>query len=381
MNAALESALAAARALAPLEAELERLDETAAAHRALAALAQADLLRWCVPASFGGADAGGLCAPSAVSVRALSLLRTELARIHGMLDVMFVMQGLGSYPLALGGGALAQRELPRVARGELVAAFALTEPGAGSSVGEVSSRARPHAGGWTLDGHKTFISNAGIAHAYAFLARTSDDPREPAERALSMFWVPADAPGLRVERFEVLSPHPIGELHLTGVELGSQHLIGDPGRGLALALGTLARFRTSVAAAACGFARRALHEARAHLIARSQFGKPLAANQALRFDVAEMDTRLRASELLVAEAAAASDADVKAVLQVARAKYYATETASYVCDRAVQLLGGLGVRRGHPVERLFREVRALRIYEGTSEVQKLIIAKELFARA
>lgn len=381
MNAPLESAIAAAHALAPLEAELERLDETAAARRALAALAQAQLLRWCVPSSFGGADAGGLCAPSAVSVRALAQLRIELARIHGMLDVMFVMQALGSYPLALGGGALAERELPRVARGELVAAFALTEPGAGSSVGEVASRARPHAGGWTLDGHKTFISNAGIAHAYAFLARTSEDPREPAERALSMFWVPADSAGLAVERFEVLAPHPIGELHLKGVELSSQHLIGDPGRGLAYALATLARMRTSVAAAACGFARRALNEARAHLIARSQFGKPLAANQALRFDVAEMDTRLRASELLVAEAAAASDADVKAVLQVARAKYFATETASYVCDRAVQLLGGLGVRRGHPVERLFREVRALRIYEGTSEVQKLIIAKELFARA
>ena len=194
-----------------------------------------------------------------------------------------------------------------------------------------------------------------------------------------MFFVPADAWGLDVERFEVLVPHPIGEVHLAGCEIPGEFLLGAEGGGLELALAVLARFRTSVAAAANGFARRALDESLGHLANRSQFGKPLAKNQALRFQVAEIDVELRAAQLLVREAAELTDAgDGGASAAVARAKLFATEAAGRACDRAVQLHGGLGVKVGSIVERLYRDVRALRIYEGTSEIQKLILARERF---
>jgi alkylation response protein AidB-like acyl-CoA dehydrogenase len=254
-----------------------------------------------------------------------------------------------------------------------VAAFALTEPGAGSDLAQVATRAERRGSTWRLSGHKTFISNAGIADFYTLLARSSLTPGE--RGGLTMFHVPAEA--VAVRRFEVMAPHPIGELELDGVELGDEHRIGDEGAGLALALRVLGRFRTGVAAAANGFARRALDESLAHLKAREQFGRPLSAFQGLRFDLAEMDTRLRAAELLVREAALAVDGGGQAQAAVARAKLFATENASWIADRAVQHLGGLGVRRGQAVERIFREVRALRIYEGTSEVQKLVLAKEL----
>jgi acyl-CoA dehydrogenase len=356
---------------------LAPLGEDDAARAALGALARAGLLAWCVPQRDGGADASGLCAADTVSVRALCTLRDELAWHSAMLDVMLVMQGLGSYPIARGGTASLRRALlPAVAAGTQVAAFALTEQDAGSSLGEVAARAQRDGSGWRLSGAKTFISNAGIADFYSVLARTGD-PSAPAESALSMFHVPGRARGVAVERFEVMAPHPIGEVRFDGVELGADDLLGAPGTGLALALGTLARFRASVAAAANGFARRALDESKAHLVRRRQFGKPLASFQALRFDVAQMDTQLRASQLLVAEAADAVDNARAATAEVARAKLFATENASWVCDRAVQHFGGLGVRRGVVVERLYRDVRALRIYEGTSEIQKLVLAKEL----
>ncbi len=199
-----------------------------------------------------------------------------------------------------------------------------------------------------------------------------------------MFYVPADSLGLSVERFEVMAPHPIGSLELSDVKLPGEYLLGEEGAGMALALANLAQFRTSVAAAACGFSRRALHESITHLDRRQQFGRPLSSFQGLRFDLAEMDVRLRAGQLLVQEAARLVDGetpeDLEATSAVARAKLYATESASWICDRAVQHLGGLGVRRGQIVERLFREVRALRIYEGTSEVQKLILGKQAIAR-
>ncbi len=360
-------------------ASLEGLGEDEAARKALAALSRAELVPWTVPQRDGGAEAGGLCAPDNVSVRALCALRQSLAYHSGMLDVMFVMQGLGSYPLALAGSAeLRAQVLPEVVRGESVAAFALTEPGAGSNVTAVETRARKTASGWILDGRKTFISNCGLARFYTLLARTSGEPGD--KEGLSMFFVPDDAWGLDVERFEVMAPHPIGDVILKGCELPAEFLLGEEGQGLEIALATLGRFRTSVAAAAVGFARRALDESIEHLGARKQFGKPLAANQGLRFDVAEMDVRLRAAELLVEEAAREVDAGGAAVAEVARAKLFATETASWVCDRAVQHFGGLGVKKGTMVERLFRDVRALRIYEGTSEVQKLILSGELFRR-
>jgi acyl-CoA dehydrogenase len=356
-------------------AKLEGLDETTAAGKALASLAGADLLGWTVPARDGGAKSI-LAEKEEVSARALCAVRDELAWHSGMLDVVFVLQGLGSYPIALGGNPeLRARVLPKVARGRAVPAFALTEPDAGSSLAEVSTRAVAHKKGWRLTGRKTFISNAGVADFYTVLARTSGEPGQGA--GLSMFHVPKTVRGLEVARFEVMAPHPIGDVHFHDVEVGEKDLLGEEGKGLDLALATLGRFRTSVAAAANGFSRRALEESRARLKTRKQFGKPLSAFQSLRFDLAEMDVRLRASQLLVADAAAAIDRGERGVAEVARAKLFATETASWICDRAVQHFGGLGVKRGTVVERLFREVRALRIYEGTSEIQRLVLAKEV----
>ena len=333
-----------------------------------------------MPERFGGALAGDLADADDVSVRALCALRAELAYHHGMLDVMFVMQGLGSYPVTLGGSDKLRFDvLPDVALGQAIAAFALTEPGAGSSLADVATRAEPCDAGWKLTGRKTFISNVPLARFYTVLARTSGEPGD--KGGLSMFFVPADAWGLDFEPFEVMAPHPIGDVVFQDCEVPQAFLLGKEGEGLELALATLARFRTSVGAAANGFARRALDESRRHLTERVQFGKPLAANQGLRFDLAEMDTRLRAAELLVEEAARLTDENSKdAPHSVARAKLFATETAGWICDRAVQHLGGLGVKRGTVVERLYREVRALRIYEGTSEVQKLIIAKGVLER-
>jgi acyl-CoA dehydrogenase len=359
--------------LAELDAE-DKHEECALA--ALAGLAEAGLAAWAVPERDGGAPTRGLAAEHLVSVRALCALRDELAWHSGMLDVMLVMQGLGSFPLALGGSArLRQEVLPGVAAGKSVAAFALTEPEAGSSLGDVSTRAARKGERWVLDGHKTFISNAPIARFFTLLARTAEPSADGP--GLSMFFVPADAWGLDVRPFQVLAPHPIGDVVLAGCEIPGEFLLGEEGRGLELALETLARFRTSVAAAANGFARRALDESCHHLRARHQGGKPLARHQALRFDLAEMDVRLRAAQLLVAEAAGLADAGEGAALAVARAKLFATEAAGWICDRAVQLHGGLGVKRGHVVERLYRDVRALRIYEGTSEIQKGIVAREV----
>jgi len=371
--------LARARTLGErLAARLAELDEDEAALLALKELGAAGLTAFCVPERDGGAATGALVAPERVSVRLLCALRDELAYHSGMLDVMLVMQGLGSYALALAGPAALRREvLPGVARGEAAAAFALTEPEAGSSLGDIRTRATRKGERWVLDGQKTFISSAPIARFFTLLARTAEASRTSS--GLSMFFVPADAWGLDIERFEVLGPHPIGELHLAGCELPREFLLGEVGGVLELALAVLARFRTSVAAAANGFARRALDESLGHLASRSQFGKPLARNQALRFQVAEMDVELRAAQLLVQEAAELCDAeDAGAGAAVARAKLYATEAAGRTCDRAVQLHGGLGVKVGTVVERLYRDVRALRIYEGTSEIQKLILARERF---
>lgn len=378
---ALIEALESVRSIEPeLEVELASLPEDQAARQALDWLAEQNLLSWLVPFSEGGIDTGGMTDPGQVSVRAVSQLRSELAQKSGMLDVMFVMQGLGSYSLACGGKPELKRDvLPAVAAGELVAAFGLTEPGAGSSLGEIACRAdRRDDGSWVIDGQKTFISNAGIADFYTVLVRTSGEPggREGGD-GLTMFFVPGDAPGVSVERFEVMAPHPIGEVHFDGVPVDDACRLGEIGAGLALALGTLGRFRTTVAAAACGFARRALAESIDHLTRRRQFGKPLSANQGLRFDLAEMETRLIASEALVERAAAKLDAGTDAARDVARAKLFATESAAWIVDRCVQHHGGLGVKVGEVPERLYRDVRALRIYEGTSEVQKLILAKAL----
>jgi alkylation response protein AidB-like acyl-CoA dehydrogenase len=359
---------------------LAGLDETSAARKALAIVSESGATAWAVPHAWGGADAGALAANDEVSCRALCTLREGLAYHSAMLDVMLVMQGLGSYSLARAGSdALRSRVLPRVASGELVAAFALTETGAGSDLGGVATRAERHHGRWRLSGAKTFISNAGIADFYTLLARTSGEPGDGGKASLTMFFVPAESRGLSTSRFEVTSPHPIGDVALEAVEVGDEHVLGSVGGGLDVALATLGRFRTSVAAAANGFSRRALDESLAHAASRVQFGKPLAAQQGVAFDLAEIDTRLRAAQLLVREAAEAVDRGERATREVARAKLFATESASWICDRAVQLAGGLGVKRGSAVEHLWRDVRALRIYEGTSEIQKLILARDLLA--
>ena len=355
---------------------LEGLDETLAARRSLEALGAARLTAWTVPERDGGAKAGGLVHEEEVSARALCAVREELAWHHGTLDVVFVLQGLGSYPVALAGkDALRRKVLPLVARGRQVPAFGLTEPEAGSSLGDVATTAKKGRRGWILDGRKTFISNAGVADFYTILARTSGETG--ASDGLSMFFVPSSARGIQIARFEVMAPHPIGDVILNDVEVGEDHLLGEEGRGIEIALATLGRFRTSVAAAANGFARRAFDESRKHLSSRKQFGRTLSSFQGLRFDLAEMDVRLRAAQLLVAEAAAAVDRGERATAEVARAKLFATENAAWICDRAVQHLGGLGVKRGTAVERIYRDVRALRIYEGTSEIQKVVLAKEI----
>jgi len=339
-------------------------DEASAARQALQLLGQAGLLEYAVAKPGAGP----------VLVKDLCDVRYELARSSGMLDVVFAMQGLGTCPLTLGGTPdQAAETLPRVLAGKDVAAFALTEPDTGSDLSRVSTSAMPSGEGWTLNGHKTFISNAPLADVYTVLARTAGEPGD--KQGLSMFLVGGQVAGIRVEGFEVMAPHPIGDVYFSDVSLDKGALIGFEGGGLDLALATLGHFRTSVAAAACGMARRALDESLAHLQSRQQFGRPLARFQGLRMDLAEMDTRLRAAELLVDEAANAVDGGQDAVREVARAKLFATENAGWICDRAVQHLGGLGVKRGHVVERLYREVRALRIYEGTSEIQKLILAK------
>jgi acyl-CoA dehydrogenase len=337
--------------------------------RALVArLGELGLLRYCVPAAWGGAA-------ETVELRALCAIREGLAYHSGLADTLFIMQGLGSYPVTLGGSEAQQTMLlPRVARGECVTAFALTEPEAGSDVSGIATRAEPRpGGGYRLTGTKCFISNAGLADSYVVLARTGPDRH----RGLTAFLVPAQA-GLRTEPVELIAAHPIGTVHFDGIELGDADRIGAEGEGFRIVMATLDRFRASVGAAAVGMAARALDAALARVVGRRQFGRVLAEFQATQMALAEMAVDLDAARLLVERAAVMGDRPgARVTREVAMAKLYATEAAQRIIDRALQLHGGLGVVRGQVVERLYREVRALRIYEGTSEIQKLVIAREL----
>ena len=312
-----------------------------------------------------------------LDVRTLCLARETLARHDGLADFAFAMQGLGAGPISLfGGGAVCARWLPRVQRGEAIAAFALSEADAGSDVTAMRTSARREPGGdWVLDGEKTWISNAGIADLYVVFARTP----ELGEKAFGAFAVGADAPGLRVSRrIDVTAPHPLGTVTLDGVRVPAESVIGAPGKGLRVALGTLDVFRSTVGAAALGFARRALDEALAHVKSRHAFGQRLADFQLTQARLAEMATAIDASALLVYRAAWTRDTGAERVTrEAAMAKLYATEAAQRVVDDAVQLFGGRGVAVGETVERLYREVRSLRIYEGTSEIQKLVIAGQV----
>jgi len=309
--------------------------------------------------------------------RACCLAREALAAASPLADAVFALQALSCVPLLLAdNAALRDRWVPAATTGRAMGAFAMTELEAGSDVGSIRTSARRDGGDYVLTGGKTLISNAGIADFYVVFAST--DPRA-GSKGLSCFVVPADTPGLRFVGAQVLSaPHPLGELAFDECRVPSDHRVGAEGRGMALGLATLDRLRATVGAAACGMAARALAEALSHARERRQFGRPLAEFQLVQEKLARMATDLTAARLLVYRAAAAADAGAERVtLEAAMAKAFATEAAQRIVDDAVQVLGGRGVLASHPVDRLYRAVRALRIYEGATEIQHLVIAGQL----
>ncbi|HEV7508018.1 MAG TPA: acyl-CoA dehydrogenase family protein [Thermoanaerobaculia bacterium] len=313
-----------------------------------------------------------------MDVRSLCLIRETLGRYSGIADFAFALQGLGSGPISLfGSEAQHQAWLPRVATGEVIPAFALSEAEAGSDVAAMTTTARKDGDGWVIDGEKTWISNAGLADFYIVFSRLP----EAGEKGFGAFLVEASNPGLKVTaRIDVLAPHPLGTITFQECRVTADALIGEPGKGLKVALATLDVFRSTVGAAALGFARRALDEALTWTRSRRAFGKNLADFQLTQARLADMAVEIDASALLVYRAAWTRDAGAERVTrEAAMAKLFATEAAQRVIDGAVQLLGGRGVVAGSPVERLYREVRALRIYEGTSEIQRLVIAGQLLA--
>jgi len=307
-------------------------------------------------------------------IRACSLIRYHLARASALADCMFAMQGLGAIPILLAGSDAQKKQwLPRIEDGA-IAGFALTEEGAGSDLSGMRLKASRVDDFYRLDGEKTFISNAGIAEVFCVFARTASGTKD----SVTAFIVRGNAKRLKWKPIEVMSPHPIGTLIFDSVDVKEADRLGAEGDGLGVALGTLDRFRTTVGAAACGLARRALDEAVARSKKREQFGKPIAAFQGIQFMLADMATDLAASELLVARAAWEADRGGDGLkTAAAMAKRFATDKAHAVIDRALQIHGGSGVVRGSVVERLYRDVRAMRIYEGTSEIQRLVIAREL----
>ncbi len=349
------------------------------APRVIPRLAELGFLQLLVPAHFGGGAWGH--GGTGLDVRALAILREALAYVSPMADSIFAVQGLGSYPLLLADeGARRSAVLAEVTRGERVCAFALTEPQAGSDVAALETRARGEGDDFVLDGEKVFISNVGIAHHYVVFANA--DP-EKGKKGISAFLVPASADGLVTEPIAMSIDHPLGRITLKGCRVHKSALLGEVGQGLRLALGTLDVFRTTVGAAAVGMARRALDEAVARVTTRKQFGKALAEQQLTQAALADMATELDAARLLVYRAAWEKDhsTDARAgATSVAMAKMYATEAAQRIIDRAVQLFGGLGVTDRSTVDQLYREIRPLRIYEGTTEIQKLIIGGALVSR-
>ena len=338
--------------------------------------------RACCRRLVGALGEAGLLAHAVTSVeaRSLCLARETLSHEHGLADFAFAMQGLGSAPIRLSGDdSLKERYLRETAAGRQIAAFALSEPDAGSDVGAIACRAVADGGHYVLDGTKTWISNGGIADYYVVFARTGD---EPGGRGLSAFVVEADDPGLDAsEAIEVTAPHPLATLVFDGCRIPASRRIGAEGEGFPVAMATLDVFRATVGAAALGFARRALDETLVRVESRRQFGKKLADFQLTQARIADMATSIDAAALLVYRAAWTQDRlDRRTTRESSMAKLYATEAAQRVVDDAVQLHGATGVVRGGVVERLYRDVRALRIYEGTTEIQKLIIARELRPR-
>ncbi|MBW7861712.1 MAG: acyl-CoA dehydrogenase family protein [Rhodocyclaceae bacterium] len=353
---------------------IDHHDTDAACRELVRAIGAAGFLRYCVPKAFGGAL-------DELDSRALCIARETLAYHDGLADFAFAMQGLGSGAVTLAGSAeLQRRVLPKVASGEWIAAFALTEPEAGSDVGAMACAARREGDEYVLDGEKTWISNGGIADVYCVFARTGD---APGTRGLSAFVVFPDQPGFEVaERLDVIAPHPLARLRFAGLRVPAANRLGAQGEGFKIAMRTLDIFRASVAAAAVGFARRALDEALAHARNRRMFGQALADFQLTQAKLGDMATDLDAAALLTARAAWTRDvARRPTTREAAMAKMTATENAQRIIDAAVQMHGGQGVRVGVKVESLYREIRALRIYEGATEVQKLIVARELLRDA
>ncbi|RYF39740.1 MAG: acyl-CoA dehydrogenase [Comamonadaceae bacterium] len=315
-------------------------------------------------------------AADAIDTRSICLARETLARHSGLADFAFAMQGLGSGAISLQGTpAQKDKYLGRVARGEAIAAFALSEPGAGSDVAAMQCNAHIEGGHAVLNGEKTWISNGGIADFYVVFARSGE---APGPRGISAFIVDADTPGFEIaERIDVIAPHPLARLRFTDCRVPLSQRIGAPGEGFKVAMRTLDVFRTSVAAAALGFARRAMDEALQRATTRRMFNQTLADFQLTQAKLAQMATTIDASALLVYRAAWQRDQGRGVTKEAAMAKLTATEGAQQVIDSAVQIFGGMGVVSGNMVERLYREIRSLRIYEGATEVQQLIIAREL----
>jgi acyl-CoA dehydrogenase len=348
-------------------------------------LGRAGWTRYCAPGGTAGSAASGGSAQ--FDVRALALIREILARHDALADFAFAMQGLGSGAISLAGSPdLKARYLPRVAAGEAIAAFALSEPDAGSDVAALRCRATRTPDGYKIEGEKTWISNGGIADFYCVFARTGGPDVRPdgttSADGVTAFVVDATTSGLSISRrIDTISPHPLAALAFHDCQVPLAQRLGAEGEGFKIAMRTLDVFRTSVAGAAVGFAQRALDEALAHASQRALFGKTLADFQLTQAALADMASGIDAARLLTYRAAWLRDSGERATSEVAMAKMTATETAQQVIDRAVQLFGGRGVARGEVVERLYRDIRALRIYEGATEVQKLIIGRELIRHA
>ncbi len=336
------------------------------------ALGDAGFTSYAVPASAGGQH-------KKLDVRSLCIIRETLARHNALADFAFAMQGLGSGPISLFGDEAQQATyLNAVATGDKIAAFSLSEPEAGSDVAAMSCNARADGDQWVLNGTKTWISNAGIADFYTVFARTDDTG---GAKGISCFIVEAGTPGFEVtERIDLVAPHPLGTLTFSDCRIPRAHLVGQEGRGFGIAMATLDVFRSTVAAAALGMARRALDETLDYTAERNIFGGKLGDLQLVQAKIGEMALGVDSSALLVYRAAWTKDCAAERVTrEAAMAKYHATETAQQVIDAAVQLHGGKGVTKGYIVEALYRDIRALRIYEGASEVQTTIIARQTIA--
>jgi len=354
--------------------EIDHADADGACKKLVKELGNAGILRNCVPAAFGGVS-------EEIESRSLCLIRETLAYADGLADFAFAMQGLGTGAISLSGSnELKQAILPKIARGELISAFALTEPDAGSDVAAMATTARRDGDAYVLDGQKVFISNGGIADVYTVFARTGE---APGTRGISAFVVFADTPGFSIaERIETIAPHPLARVRFDNCRIPASQLLGSPGEGFKIAMRTLDIFRPSVAAAALGFARRALDEAVAHAKSRKMFGATLADLPTAQSTLGEMATAIDAASLLTVRTAWRRDVQKLPITrEAAMAKLTATENAQWVIDQALQMFGGRGVRVGEITERLYREIRALRIYEGATEVQKLIIGRELMKAA